>query len=94
MWMNLGLFVLVWESVAVLVMAPLRLMMPEAAMADLALAGALTAPLALLITRFMDRCWLDGDPANTNTAEVEATAASKQSGAAADSPHGHAAGVS
>ncbi len=92
MWMNLGLFMLLWESIAVLVMAPLRLVMPEAAMADLAVAGAVTAPVALLITHLMDRYWLDCEPVAADFAAAAPQAAPRDD-MAADSPRGHAAGA-
>lgn len=55
MWVNLGLFILVWESIAVLAMIPLRLLAPEVTASELMTLGGLMAPVGLYVTRVVDR---------------------------------------
>lgn len=58
MWVNLGLFLLVWESIAVLVMVPVRFFAPDMPIGDLIAVGVATGPLGLWLTRWIDHACL------------------------------------
>ena len=58
MFVNLGVFVLIWESVAVVAMVGVRLLSPEAPVNDLFLTGAAMAPFGIVGTWFLNRIYL------------------------------------
>jgi hypothetical protein len=61
MMVNLGLFLLVWESIAVIALIPARLMVPEVTPTTLLAVAGLSLPLALIATWLVDRFWI-GEP--------------------------------
>ncbi len=73
MWVNLGVFVLLWESAAVIVMTALRLTVADGAVGDLYLAGVATAPVALFATWLVNRLCLGTEDVDADEPEAVAS---------------------
>lgn len=59
MWVNLGLFLLVWETLGVLMIVPVRVLIPDASADELLVGVLLSGPAAAWLTRWIDVTWLD-----------------------------------
>lgn len=66
MFKNAGLFILVWESVSVLVGTVFKVFNPSFGVRELLIQALVMLPVALFATRWIDRALLTPRPTNTD----------------------------